>query len=71
MQPPYSVTQTVIGFPAGPAFGSARVQFNEDGETRDDLRSLCPSSDSLSFGTFICGLSSHPNPTEQLFIRSW
>jgi hypothetical protein len=38
IQPAYSVTETVIGFPAGQAFGSARVQFNENGATRDDLR---------------------------------
>jgi hypothetical protein len=71
MQPADSVTETVIGFPAGPAFGSAHVQFNENGETRDNLRlplSLSVHFVRLSVGTFICGFSSHPNPIEQVFI---
>jgi hypothetical protein len=37
MQPTHSVTETVIGFPAGPAFGPERLQFKENGATRDGV----------------------------------
>lgn len=59
MQPADSVTETVIGFPAGPAFASARAQLNETGETRDDVR--LPLSPFVHFAfrslSLICGFS--------------
>jgi hypothetical protein len=70
MQPTHSVTETVIGFTAGPAFGPERLQFKENVATRDgvclrrlllclSLRFVLPSTASLSLSLSLCLMSEH------------